>query len=115
MSFYSSNNNSTTNTATTNNTLTKSSSSNFEPITFPKIIEDINKNWNEKVNSLKTLKDDILHLERMFNTYPNEYSSNIFQCKELLKQHEINLKIELQNIENEAFEIKNKLYSKHFN
>jgi hypothetical protein len=114
MSFYNNNNNNTTTTTTTNINKNATNANAFELITFPKIIEDINKNWNDKLNDLKVLKEDIAHLERMFHTYPNDYSTNIFQCKELLKQHEINLKIEMQQIEAEAFQIKNKLFSKNF-
>lgn len=89
----------TTNTTVTNNNL-------IDFASFPKIMEDINKSWNEIMGKLKIVREDINHLERMFHNYPNEYCNHFFQLKELLKQYEENLKNKLLIMEQEVFNMK---------
>ena len=64
------------------NSNTNSNTSNQPNTSYPKLIDEVNKFWQQKLSEMDKIKSDIKELERMFNDYGN--NSSFIDCKTVL-------------------------------
>jgi hypothetical protein len=97
-------NNSNHNNNNNNNNLTNNKSSTNTTNTYPKLIEEVNCFWNDSINKIEKIKEDIQILEKMFNNYG---SNTIFiQAKTVLTQELDNHILRINKLEEQFYVLK---------
>jgi len=98
MNFTHNNNNNNSNNLITNKSTTNTTN------TYPKLIEEVNLFWNDNINKIEKIKEDIQILERMFNNYG---SNSIFiQAKAVLTQELDNHVLKINKLEEHFYILK---------